>query len=1522
MSGGIVARYHETIIMDSGGGSGFPTVSFLEIDGKVLSGEEFEEYCRDHGLCRRCARVRTHRRVLKLFGRGQKWEPLTLHDDTNGDYTVYKGYCLKPTCYTLGQAKRLLGESGSGKRTSKSRSQKLKERLRSRTKKRPSSRRPKANPETGSVMSGADDYSIASDMSGLSQMSSFSAMSGMSGMSGFSFGGSRRKSKGRRSSSRSSASSSGSSVSSFDFSDDDTIDTAVVNPPISEIKAGEPSPIVSHRVEQLVMYDYFTVLDLSKVELRSEDIDAVVDALRKSKTLESVTMDKCKLKDEGVEKIANGLRNGNHLQLKKVSLRQNAIGNKGAQCLDFLFRGSSTLEELDLSENSISSRGAGAILTAFHENTNTVIQILNLSQNEIWDMDDGSFLSSNKTLKVLNLDGNFMHDEGAEQIARAISVNRVTVIEKLFIGWNGISDEGATALAKMMEENSTLQVLGLAENDISNTGARAILSALAVNTSVREISGLYHNQIDRKFIIVAIKRLLHRYGERTGQPAKKEDLEASLTKMPTLGGIDDDGEQEAKTEEGLGDDDDESQSSSVNWAAQLYSEDGAKSEEEEQKVESTSSPEKRRSSVALEAIEHWDWGTFGIEEIEAAGDTTPSINVPEPMPDIEPEPEPEPQSDPKEVPPTMGSSAVDRIAVFQSAPLAYFDRSTTDHHEVPILDFDYEAGVLKEALEGTEALGGGDIEIFFENATSDRFNAFFSQKLSSVMHISCHGHPDCLALENGYGYMQALPVEDLKRQVQKGGGMVKVVFVSSCYPEVMAKAFLDAGVPHVISVQREAVFRDEGPAEFAKAFYLALAQDKTVKEAFNIGFDYVQRSPLVKTSRNLSDRYKLLPRKPELNSYHSNKVFFQSPVDHRPEIESPDMSLVPKLPDHFVGREVDMYEILESLRVDDVIRVGGEAGIGKKSVLAAVSRYILERPKSFLINEVFWLPTPKGIVAEEDTLYADLVQAIEWMVNAEDDIWDEDDFTDCRERIMIELEDIRAILVIDGRIFTTEAAGENLERFLSHLLNEASVKIILITAYEGSGTGKTKRSRSQETIISIGPLSYKSTSLLFGNSCKYVSSSGNPVVHTAEEFADFLVPPSVKKLGAETKATSRRREELFERMGRGIPTAIMETAATYSDGDLNAMLRLAQRPEVQIESAGQLEAAIESRTSSRDKAVKEKNYLRAKDLNETLDELASLKKKYPSVKDLMEQERELKKEFTSLLGQKKYDDANAVKRKILALKKVILKEKMAKPDTSRATASAKLTELQAQMDKMVNAMQNLDNAAAAAKVSRDGSDEATFSVYREDGPYELKISTCPAETYDYAQGLSSLVCWTNENCDVSMYPRWGKMLEIGGESLAQDIRELSTIEETTWGPAKCAMGEAVIVGPRAYSKLKFHHMILAVSPLSPTSDDASWDEDKVRVDEDGLHYLVTGLRASYRSSFRQLKGTGISGVGIPTITTKAGGATYQATLRVGLQTVLEESKLCNLQSIHMLAASSKEATALIKIAVEMGLKAA
>ena len=662
----------------------FPIVSFLEIDGKLLSGEELDEYCKSHGLCRRCARVKTHRRTLKLFGRGEKWEPLTLHDEETGEYTVYKGYCLKEQCFTIGQARRLLGETGGGKRSSsggraKKRASARMNRVGTPRMRRPGRRKPRSNPETGSVMSGmpSDDASVNSSMSGISvgsSMSNSSILSGISnvsGMSGFSFGMGRRKSGGRRSNRRSSSNmSSASSVVSgmSDISgmmDDDeiTVDSTMTGSSAALMKEkpedGEVSAIVAHRVEQLIMYDYFTVLDLSNVPVRPEDIDAVVAALGKSKTLESISMDKCKLKDDGVEKLASGLEAGGHTNIKKLSLRSNNIGLRGVQALEFLFKATPTLEELDLSENAINSKGAEVILTAFKRNPQCVLTVLNLSQNEIWDMDDGSFLKMNTTLKELNMDGNFLHDEGVTQIANSITANRGTVLEKLLVGWNGVSDDGATALSKMIEKNQTLQVLGLAENDITNNGARAILSALAVNNSMREISGLYHNQIDRKFIIVAIKRLLHRCGDRSGPPTDDDEVVMSSKADSNVAGA-----QESKTP----DDDEASAASSTNWASNLYSND----DEPPTQPTSTYYESPRKPSMALEAIENWDWGTFGIEEIESAELDNDGLQMPDIDDSDEDEAEIAKPSSLSKVPTSQSLLPVDRVVVFPVGSLGLF----------------------------------------------------------------------------------------------------------------------------------------------------------------------------------------------------------------------------------------------------------------------------------------------------------------------------------------------------------------------------------------------------------------------------------------------------------------------------------------------------------------------------------------------------------------------------------------------------------------------------------------------------------------------------------------------------------------------------------------------------------------------------------------------------------------------------------------------------------------------------------
>ena len=158
-----------------------------------LSGVELDEYCRNRGLCNRCAKVTTHKRVVKLFGKDIKWEPLTIrtneeklldwNNSSHDEYAVYKGYCLKEhTCYTMAEAKRLLGEA-DGPKSRRSFQLKISQNVL----KRPGKRRMRTNPETGSVTgSVVSGISQFSGMSAATSATKSSVLSGLSRVSGFS----------------------------------------------------------------------------------------------------------------------------------------------------------------------------------------------------------------------------------------------------------------------------------------------------------------------------------------------------------------------------------------------------------------------------------------------------------------------------------------------------------------------------------------------------------------------------------------------------------------------------------------------------------------------------------------------------------------------------------------------------------------------------------------------------------------------------------------------------------------------------------------------------------------------------------------------------------------------------------------------------------------------------------------------------------------------------------------------------------------------------------------------------------------------------------------------------------------------------------------------------------------------------------------------------------------------------------------------------------------------------------------
>ena len=116
------------------------------------------------------------------------------------------------------------------------------------------------------------------------------------------------------------------------------------------------------------------------------------------------------------------------------------------------------LEELDLSHNVISDRGARAI---------------------------GKFLNNHSQLVKLNVGDNNIRAAGAQAIAHALTKN--TTLTDLNMCMNRLGDEGGQAVCRAMLKNNKLTHINLSSNDMTEPTA-AILSQLVIqNTTIQKL---------------------------------------------------------------------------------------------------------------------------------------------------------------------------------------------------------------------------------------------------------------------------------------------------------------------------------------------------------------------------------------------------------------------------------------------------------------------------------------------------------------------------------------------------------------------------------------------------------------------------------------------------------------------------------------------------------------------------------------------------------------------------------------------------------------------------------------------------------------------------------------------------------------------------------------------------------------------------------------------------------------------------------------------------------------------------
>jgi Ran GTPase-activating protein (RanGAP) involved in mRNA processing and transport len=155
-------------------------------------------------------------------------------------------------------------------------------------------------------------------------------------------------------------------------------------------------------------------------------------------------------------------------------LTYNEVTERGVSILANALRNNIYLEELNISRNSISDSGVYYLAS---EVNSSVLKRVDLAQNDISDYGAANLaemLATNTNLLELSLKRNRIGDSGMKLLADVL-VHSDTRLESLNLSANtDISDESIDSIVNMMEHIQSLRKLDLRHNGLSRDGQQRL----------------------------------------------------------------------------------------------------------------------------------------------------------------------------------------------------------------------------------------------------------------------------------------------------------------------------------------------------------------------------------------------------------------------------------------------------------------------------------------------------------------------------------------------------------------------------------------------------------------------------------------------------------------------------------------------------------------------------------------------------------------------------------------------------------------------------------------------------------------------------------------------------------------------------------------------------------------------------------------------------------------------------------------------------------------------------------------
>ncbi|XP_051865752.1 ribonuclease inhibitor-like isoform X3 [Pristis pectinata] len=222
-------------------------------------------------------------------------------------------------------------------------------------------------------------------------------------------------------------------------------------------------------------------LGLWCVGLTAAGVVDLASTLSTNRSLTELDLGGNKLGDSGVKVVSEALRNP-ECKIQKLGLR--CVGLTAAGVVDLtsalvdLTSALSTnrpLTELNLGGNKLGDLGVKLVSEALR-NPECKIHKLDLwcvGLTAAGVVDLASALSTNRSLTELDLGGNKLGDSGVKLVSEALR-NPECKIQKLGLGWTGLTDSGTNNLVSVLSTNRSLRELDLRSNSLTDRSVPAL----------------------------------------------------------------------------------------------------------------------------------------------------------------------------------------------------------------------------------------------------------------------------------------------------------------------------------------------------------------------------------------------------------------------------------------------------------------------------------------------------------------------------------------------------------------------------------------------------------------------------------------------------------------------------------------------------------------------------------------------------------------------------------------------------------------------------------------------------------------------------------------------------------------------------------------------------------------------------------------------------------------------------------------------------------------------------------------